>query len=114
MNPSSFPLLPQFLLFVFGVYLSFPTDWFSLGIGLTLALVTLLYFAFQPLVFPQPPHWELLFIVGSWLRKNRPKANRETLQSIHYNQRPKYFVIYLEQQLRPTAYYDHYTIQIKM
>ena len=65
------------------------------------------------MVFPQPPHWELLFIFGSWLRQNRPKANGETLQSIHYNQRPKYFEFILEHRLRSTAYYDRYTIQIK-
>ena len=114
MNPSSFPLLPQFLLFVFGIYLSFPTDWFSFGIGLALALVTLLYFTFQP------PWYSRNLLIGSCfllLGVGLGKIDQQLTEK-HYcqfittkDQNTSEFI--LQQRLRPTAYYDRYTIQIK-
>ena len=114
MNPSSFPLLSQFLLFVFGIYLSFPTDWFSIGFGLALALVTLLYFAFQP------PWYSRNLLIGSCfllLGVGLGKIDQQLTEK-HYSQfittkGQNTFEFILEQRLRPTAYYDRYTIQIK-
>ena len=114
MNPSSFPLLPQFLLFIFGTYLSFQTDSFSIRIGLTLALVTLLYFTFQP------PWYSRNLLIGSsflLLGISLGKIDQRLTEK-HYSQfittkGHNTFQFKLEHRLRPTAYYDRYTIQIK-
>ena len=114
MNPSSFPLLPHFLLFVFGVYLSFTTEWFSFGIGLALTLVILLYFAFQP------PWYSRNLLIGScflFLGVGLGKIDQRLTEK-HYSQYittkgQNTFEFILEHRLRSTAYYDRYTIQIK-
>ena len=114
MNPSSFPLLPQFLLFVFGIYLSFPTDWFSIGFGLALALVTLLYFAFQaPWYSRNLLIGSCFLLLGVGLGKIDQRLTKKYYSLFITTKGQNTFEFILQQRLRPTAYYDRYTIQIK-
>ena len=114
MNPSSFPLLPQFLLFIFGIYLSFQTDGFSIGFGLALSLVTLLYFAFQP------PWYSRNLLIGSCflllgigLGKIDQRLTEKHYSRFISTKSPNTFIFRLEQRLRSSAYYHRYIIQIK-
>ena len=114
MNPSSFPLLPQFLLFIFGIYLSFQTDGFSIGFGLALSLVTLLYFAFQP------PWYSRNLLIGSCflllgigLGKIDQRLTEKHYSRFISTKSPNTFIFRLEHRLRSSAYYDRYIIQIK-
>ena len=85
-----FPLLPQFLLFVFGVYLSFSTDWFSFGMRLALSLVTLLLFCFSSSWYSRNLLiGSLLLLLGIGLGKMNQRLTEKALPSIKYNQRPE-------------------------
>ena len=114
MNPASFPLLPQFLLFIFGIFLSFQIDWFSIGIGLGLALITLLYFIFQPLLFYRNLFIGSCFLLlGYGLGKIDQKLPEKHYSQFISTQGQNNFEFILEQRLRSTAFYDRYTVQIK-
>ena len=113
MNPSSFPLIPQFLLFILGIYLSFPTDWLFIRFSLGLALTTLLISIFLP-----PWHYKNLLIGSSFLILGYSLGKiDQKLPENHYSQYvltagENIFEFTLEQRLRSTVFYDRYIIEI--